>query len=261
MATPVVTLLTDFGTRDAYVGIMKGVILGLCAEARIVDVTHEIPAHQVTAGALVLRSAAPFFPPGTIHVAVVDPGVGTARAGVLVQAHGGCFIGPDNGLLFPAAAAMGIERVVEIRNPAYGMPRVSATFHGRDIFAPAAGHLAAGASVASFGMDRSLQPLDLPVPFHTEAAIMGEVIHVDHFGNLTTNISKEDLRGFPGSSLSVSIARCARIPFVLAYADVAPGALAALIGSWDCVEIACRGGSAAATTAAGVGAAVTVRAR
>ena len=254
MSSRILTLLTDFGTRDAYVGIMKGVILSVCPEARLVDITHAVPPQGVTVGALLLRSAVSFFPDKTIHIAVVDPGVGSKRAAILVETPKAWLIGPDNGVLHPAASALGIRRVLEIANPAYRLGRVSATFHGRDVFAPAAAHLAAGAEPSSFGPERrGLERLDLPVVRRSGDGVEGQVIHIDHFGNLVTNVGEADLADFPDSPLSVSIGRCSAIPVVSTYADVLPGALAALIGSWGHMEVAVRDGSAADRVGAKVG--------
>lgn len=261
MPPPILTLLTDFGSSDAYVGIMKGVILGICPEARLVDLTHEVPPQNVTVGALLLRSAVSFFPPGAIHLAVVDPGVGSERAAVLVETERGWLVGPDNGLLFPAASALGIRRVREIANPAYRLAHVSQTFHGRDLFAPAAAHLAAGSEPVSFGPERSsVKQVELPHVRRSEKELEGEVIHVDHFGNLVTNVVAADLVAFPRSALSVSIRRCSTIPVLSTYAQAPHGALVAVIDSWGHLEVAVRDGSAAARTGGKIGTRVIVAA-
>ncbi len=255
MRPALITLLTDFGTADAYVGLMKGVILGLAPDARLVDLTHAIPPQSVEIGALVLRSAVPYFPEGSIHLAVVDPGVGSGRAAVAVQTRRAWFVGPDNGLLAPAAESDGIERVIELRNPRYGLAEVSHTFHGRDVFAPAAAHLAAGVAAEELGPPRPrLAPLaGGQEPRRLEDGLEGEVIYVDGFGNLITNIGARDLTDFRSRAVSVSIAQCSSIPLVSTYSDVAVGEPAALIGSWSQLEIAVRGGSAAQHLAAGRG--------
>src|SRR5262244_337958 len=148
---PIVSLLTDFGTRDAFVGIMKGVILGINPAVTLVDLSHDIPPQDVTAGALILRSAAAFFPPGTIHVAVVDPGVGSARRALLVETHNAFFVGPDNGLLSLAAPADTVVRIVHLTNAEYFLAARSHTFHGRDVFAPVAAYLSLGRAPEHFG--------------------------------------------------------------------------------------------------------------
>lgn len=259
MSPPIITLLTDFGLRDAYTGVMKGVILGVCPEARLVDLSHEVPPQNVAAGALLLRSAAPYFPAGTIHVAVVDPGVGGRRAAILVQTPRAIFVGPDNGLLHPAATAFGVQRVIELSRSEYHLPEVSRTFHGRDVFAPVAAHLACGVAPDAFGAPRpGLRPLSLPLPSRTADGVRGEVIHVDHFGNLVTNLTRQDIV-FPGREVSVSIAGVAPIPLVGTYDEAEVGELLALIGSGGNLEIAVRQGSAAERLVAAPGAAVLVR--
>jgi len=258
----VVTLLTDFGRRDAYAGILKGVIAGICPSARLIDLTHEIPRHDVVAGALVLASAVPYFPRGTIHLAVVDPGVGSARAAVAVQTVRGYLVGPDNGLLYPAAMQMGIEAVVELRNARYFLSPVSATFHGRDLFAPVAAHLAAGVPLRQFGPERAcLERLALPAVRREGGGLRGEVVYVDGFGNLITNIRAADLNAFSRGPVSVSVGRHAGIPQVSAYAEVDVGCPLAVLGSWGQLEVAVREGNAAEVLRARVGTPVCVTRR
>ncbi len=203
----IITLLTDFGTRDTYVGIMKGVALGICAPARLVDLTHEVPPQAVPLGAVLLRSSVGFFPEGTVHVAVVDPGVGSARAAVVATTERAFLVGPDNGLLAPAAAVLGLRSVHRLSNEAYFRHPVSAKFHGRDVFAPVAAHLAAGAPPEAFGdAVAGLAPLDLAEPKRDGAGLHGEVIQVDRFGNLITNISAAALGAFRRPGVLVRIA-------------------------------------------------------
>src|SRR5262245_21477138 len=259
LVPPIITLLTDFGTADAYVGIMKGVALGICPAARLVDLTHEVPPQAIRLGALVLRSAVDFFPPGTVHLAVVDPGVGTARTPVLVVTERGSLVGPDNGLLAPAAAALGVRAVHRLAREQYFRHPVSDTFHGRDIFAPVAAHLAAGTAPASFGPALpALQPLALPEPRSAAGAVHGEVVYVDRFGNLVTNIPASALASFRHQSLSVRIAGMTISPLAPAYAAAAPGAPVALIGSWRTLEVAVRDGNAAERLQVGLATPVTV---
>jgi len=257
--TAIVTLLTDFGMRDAYVGIMKGVILGIAPQARLVDLTHEVPAQDVTAGALLLRSAIEFFPPGTIHVAVVDPGVGSERRPLLVVTERGVLVGPDNGLLHPAAVACGLrelrvlDRAERFRRP------VSRTFHGRDVFAPVAAHLACGTPPAELGSPATgMVELPLPAPRRDGGVVHGEVIYVDRFGNLVTNIPAAELASFPAQNLSVNVAGVSGIPIASSYAAAPEGALLAITGSWGLIEVAVRNGSAAQRLGAGRGAAVSL---
>lgn len=247
MAGAIVTLLTDFGAGSGYPAQMKGVLLGLCPEARIVDVSHEVPAYRVLVGQALLRDAVPAFPAGTIHVAVVDPGVGGARRGLVVVGgerwSGHLFVGPDNGLLWPFARG---GRVYELANPALRRPEVSPTFHGRDVFAPAAAHLANGVPPEQFGPE-VLDPVRLQPPRvrHEGGAVVGEIVHVDGFGNLISNLGLEDLPpGDPGQ-LRVSVGGRTLLGVQRTYSAAAVGELVALIGSAGFLEIALREGSAA----------------
>ena len=242
----IITLLTDFGVDDAYVGLMKGVILGINPEARLVDLTHSIPPQDVTRAALMLRSAVDFFPPGTVHVTVVDPGVGSARRPLLLSSGGACFVGPDNGVLPPAARRIGTPKGYVLENDRYFHPPVSQAFHGRDIFAPVAAHLSLGVEPADVGPQTdSFVDLDLPQAKLSAGGVSGQVIYVDHFGNLVTNIDRTTLDRFPASTLSVSIGSMAVIGLVSSYAAVDEGTPLALIGSWGVLEIAIRNGNAA----------------
>jgi hypothetical protein len=187
MTRPIVTLLTDFGLRDPSAAICKAVILGICPDAEVVDLAHDVRKYAIGEGALGLWAALPYVPVGT-HVAVVDPGVGTARRPLALRvARGDVLIGPDNGLLVPAAERLGgIVEARELANDAYRLPVVSSTFHGRDVFAPAAGHLAAGAPFESVGPTiepSSLVPSPLPVPHLEDDALVTEIVYVDTFGN------------------------------------------------------------------------------
>ncbi len=241
-----ISLLTDFGTQDAFVGIMKGVILSLNPAVSLVDLSHAVPPQDIVAGALILRSGAPFFPQGTIHVAVVDPGVGGARRALLIETHTAFFIGPDNGLLSLAAPADAVVRIVHLTNTEYFLSSPSHTFHGRDIFAPVAAHLSLGRALEQFGPSvPTMERLALPEVEHRETGLTGSVIYIDHFGNLITNISEADLRPFSKESLLVSIDTVRIHGVVTSYAAVEIGAPAALINSWGMLEIAVRNGSAA----------------
>ncbi len=254
-----ITLLTDFGTADAFVGVMKGVILSIDRHAQVIDLTHAVPPQQILIGALLLRSAVTFFPPDTIHVAVVDPGVGAARQPLLVETERGFLIGPDNGLLSLAAGCLCRRAMRRIENPEFFRSPVSQTFHGRDIFAPAAAHLSRGVDPQRFGpaLD-SMVELTAPAASRTAARVCGQVLYVDRFGNLITNIDGEALGGFPAPQLSVSINTSPVVGPVSAYATVAEGTPLAIMGSWGLMEIAVRNGSAADMFAAGPGTPVTV---
>jgi S-adenosyl-L-methionine hydrolase (adenosine-forming) len=192
---PIVTLLTDFGHQDPFVGIMKGVVLGLCPEAVLVDLCHEIPPFNVLGGSFLLQSAVRFFPAGTIHLAVVDPGVGGPRRPILARIDQQIFVAPDNGLLSYSMAHGTIQSVREITAREFRLQPVSATFHGRDVFAPAAGHLARGVSPERLG-DEIADAVRLNIPYPQRdppGTIRGVVLWVDRFGNCITNLTQEDL--------------------------------------------------------------------
>ncbi|HEU5315374.1 MAG TPA: SAM-dependent chlorinase/fluorinase [Chloroflexota bacterium] len=238
----VITLLTDFGSSDTYVGVMKGVILGIAPAARIVDLTHDVPPHDVRSGAFQLLVAHRYFPAGTIHVAIVDPGVGTQRAIVAVQAGPTSFVGPDNGVLrWAVDDAGGPSTAVRVEVARYRLPELSTTFHGRDVMAPAAAHLAAGVALESLGPPvRELQGDPFPQPDGSR----GVVIHVDRFGNCVTNFRAGD-----AGTLEVLGRRLAR---VRAYADATGNEPVVIGASAGFLEIAVNGGSAAARLGIGV---------
>ncbi len=259
MDVPIVTLTTDFGTRDSYVAEMKAVILGITRAVHLVDVTHEIGPQQVLEGALVLEAVAPRFPPGTIHVAVVDPGVGTARRGLVVAAAGQVFVGPDNGLFTPAFRSGGWQ-AFELAAPEYRLPAVSTTFHGRDVFAPAAAHLALGAAPERFG-PRVEDPVRLSWPEAREArgAVVGTVVHVDRFGNLITSIDARRVQAMLRSGGRAEVRIAGRtLSLVGTYGDLPVRGVGALVGSRDRLEIFVRDGSAAARLRVGRGARVVL---
>src|SRR6187397_1958731 len=191
MARPVVGLLTDFGTRDHYAGTMKAVILGICPEATLVDITHDLPAHDMLTATLELAASYKYFPAGTIFLVVVDPGVGSARRGIAADTGEYRFVGPDNGVLTAVLRETPARRVVELTERRYARPTVSRTFEGRDRFAPAAGWLAKGVDLTALGRSAgTLQQLAIPAPQVTGDMISGQVLRVDHFGNLVTNIDR-----------------------------------------------------------------------
>ncbi|MGC4113562.1 MAG: SAM-dependent chlorinase/fluorinase [Myxococcales bacterium] len=247
MPGPIITLLTDFGAGSGYPAQMKGVLLSMCPDARIVDVSHEVPAYRVLVGQALLLEAVPAFPPETIHLAVVDPGVGTSRRGLVVQggekAPGHLFVGPDNGLLWPF---MHGGKVYELAEPAYRRSEVSATFHGRDVFAPAAAHLALGVSPEKLGPEVA-EPVKLTPPKvrHEGGAVVGEIVHVDSFGNLITNLSREDLPAVAPEQLRLAVGGRTLSGLAATYGSAPRGTLMALIGSAGLLEIAVREGSAA----------------
>jgi S-adenosylmethionine hydrolase len=267
MSRPIVAVLTDFGVRDHYVAAMKAVILSICPDVTLVDITHEIPPQDVRAGAYELAACYRFFPASTIFLAVVDPGVGSGRHAMVAETSAHRFVAPDNGLLTAVFAETPPRRVVQLTERGYARPTLSRTFEGRDRFAPAAAWLAKGVDISAVGRPLAkYELLDLPQPAITEGTIAGEVRHVDRFGNLITNIDRKIVekvgRGgsgaVPGGDVRVSIGDRVVGRIVATYADVPPGEVCALFGSSDHLEIAANGASAAAAIGAGRGAAVTV---
>jgi len=246
-----ITLLTDFGLKDPYVGAMKGVILSICPDANIVDISHEIRKFDIRQGAYVLAASAIFFPRGTIHVGVVDPGVGTTRKAIIIETKKSFYIGPDNGLLTLAALREGIKKVVHIINREYMLPRVSRTFHGRDIFAPAAAHLAKGIPIEDFGPTlEKYEILSFSEPHIQANQIEGEIIYIDGFGNIVTNIFSEILEKTgisEGDKIKILLGD--KLEKVLkickAYNEVKKGEFLAIIGSGNFLEISINQGNAA----------------
>ena len=264
-ARPLIALLTDFGYRDHYVGAMKGLIANVAPNAQLVDVTHGVPPQSIVAGALALRESWRHFPAATIFLGVVDPGVGTARKPIAIATRSGArFVGPDNGLLALAAEQAGIRDVVELRSRRYRAAEVSSTFHGRDIFAPAAAWLARGIRIDLLGPRlEEIQRLELPAPKVSRGEIRGEVLYVDGFGNLISNITRAQVANFrsafPSHALFVRLERGAALEIVNTYAD-ADGPLATF-GSFELLEVALRNGDASRHFHVSTGARVTVRAR
>jgi S-adenosylmethionine hydrolase len=253
---PLVTLTTDFGLGDGFVGAMKGVLATAAPGAVVVDIAHDIAPQDILGGALALAQAAPYFPAGTIHVAVVDPGVGGQRAEVVVAAAGQLFVGPDNGLL--SLAARSPRRVFQIAAPGFRAAMVSPTFHGRDVFAVAAARIAAGAPLVEVGPPLAdLVPLPIPSPRQAEGGFEGQVIHLDRFGNLLTSLPGPSVVGAAGMWIEAPDGPV-DIPLVRTFADVARGAPLAYVGSSGWLEIAVRDGSAADRLRVGRGARVVV---
>ena len=248
-----ISLLSDFGLADTYVGQMKGAILSVAPEVTLIDLTHSVPPQDVRAGAYLLWSAVEVFPSDSIHVAVVDPGVGSRRRGLAIRARrGDSLVGPDNGVLIPAVERLGgITLAVELVEPRYWRPRPSATFHGRDVFGPVAGHLATGVPLDRLGPP--VQEVSHAATWPRPEGLTGEVIHVDTYGNLITNLPAGAL---PAAFTVVIGDR--RVPRADYYAAVAPGELLALFGSAGLLEISARDANAAQLTAAVRGSAVRV---
>jgi S-adenosyl-L-methionine hydrolase (adenosine-forming) len=260
---PVIALLTDFGLQDPYVGAMKGAILSACPEATLVDLLHDVPAHDVAAGALALDAAYRHFPAGTVFVAVVDPGVGSPRRAVAVGAGRWLFVGPDNGLFTFVLEAHPGARVHLLANPLLFREPASPVFHGRDLFGPAAGRIARGLPLEEVGPVVA-DPVRLAPPPKARLAEgwEGAVLHVDRFGNLTTNLLEADLAALGGGLDGLEVTLGAQgLPLVRSYSDVEPGAACALVGSSGRLEIAVHRGRADALPGAGRGARVRVRRR
>jgi S-adenosylmethionine hydrolase len=246
MGRPVVALLTDFGTANHYAGTMKGVVLGVCPDVALIDIAHDLPAHDVLAGALELSACHRYFPPGTIFLVVVDPGVGSARRGLAVEAGEYRFVAPDNGVLSAALQETPPRRIVELTERKYARPTISRTFEGRDRFAPAAGWLAKGVPVTALGrLVQDYHRLDLPVPVQTEDGVTGVVLAVDRFGNAISNLDRRTVDRAVGRPASIHAGAHEVRRLVATYAEAAEDEACALFGSTDHLEIAVRGGSAA----------------
>jgi S-adenosyl-L-methionine hydrolase (adenosine-forming) len=234
-----ITLTTDFGYQDSFVGIMKGVIAGINPQALVIDITHGIPAHDIRAAALSLQHSVGYFPPGTIHVAVVDPGVGSTRRPVLIECAENYFIGPDNGVLSLAVANRAPIRVVHLANSAYQRHPTGTTFHGRDIFAPAAAHLSLGVPPDVFGEALvDFVQLALPGIVRRGGSIEGEILYIDNFGNLFTNICEHDLTGLPGDHVDIVVGSVTIRGLARNYASARGGEFVAVLNSWGVLEIA-----------------------
>ena len=270
MAGGVLTLLTDFGASDAYVAAVKGVVLGINPDVTIVDITHDVAPQDVRAAAFLLATAAPYFPRGTVHVAVVDPGVGTERRPLLVLTPDAAYVGPDNGIFSsvlglhvpfgddgPASGDAPLPpgvRAFHLTNPRYWREPVSRTFHGRDVFGPVAAHLTLGVRPEQLGEPvEPIRRLALPTLRREAGGLVGSVVHVDRFGNLVTNIPEADVDGLR----TVSIAGRTIVGLSETYAS-GGDALIALVGSHGTLEIAVRDGSAAAALGVGAGERVVV---
>jgi len=257
----IITLLTDFGSRDEYVACLKGVILGLNPQAVLVDLSHEVPPQDIQAGALVLAAATPYFPPGTINLAVVDPGVGTGRRGLAARGRGQFWVGPDNGLFHLIFAGQTDIDIVSLENPVYFLPQVSPTFQGRDLFAPVAAHLSLGVELPRLGPTVT-DPVRLPwpEPFFTAAILRGEIIYVDRFGNLVSNIAADAFHSWlKGENCQIKVGPVTLTRLHRTYGETAPGEVLALVGSHGFLEIACARGSAAARLRVAVGQPLNIR--
>jgi len=242
----IITLTTDFGLGDPYVGVMKGVILSINPQAGIIDITHEIPPGAILQAAAVVEDAHRYFPDGTVHVAVIDPGVGGARLPLAIEADGSWFVGPDNGVFGPTLEKKMSISVIQLEKKEYFLSYISKTFHGRDIFAPVAAHITAGHTIAEMGQKiKNPVMLSMPQPRIRNDCLYGEVIRVDTFGNLITSIHKADMEHFLQEDYP-----CIRVGSLVVcdvrqiYASVSKGEPVALYGSSGFLEIAINAGSA-----------------
>jgi len=256
---PIITLLTDFGETDGYTGSMKGVIHTLLPQARVIDISHHISPFHILSGAYVLKTYYSFFPPGTVHVVVVDPGVGGSRKNVVVEAMGYYFLTPDNGVLSYVIGENRKYRAREIKNREYMAEEVSATFHGRDIFAPAAAHLASGVKLQNFGPPaKRLLVFNEAFPTIFPRKVSGKIVHTDHFGNLITNITREHLVGFDRRSIVVGTSGRTVIGLSETYSRRGRGEIVVYFGSSGHLEIGAVEASASFLLKAGVRDDVTV---
>jgi hypothetical protein len=267
LARRFVSFLSDYGHSDEFVGVCKSVMLSLAPDLQIIDITHDLPVHDVRAGALTLVRAAQYLPDGGIVLAVVDPGVGTDRRLVAVEVEHGILLGPDNGLLAPGVAILGgAQRVVSLTSTEHQLPAPGPTFAGRDVLAPAAAHLAAGVDPSELGDEvdaAGLVPGLVSLPQHDEGgAIHGEVWWIDRFGNCQLNIDPDELRAHgaePGAPIEVRFGEQARsVRWVHTYADAKPSELVLLVDSYGLASLALDRGSAAAECALAPGSAVTL---
>ncbi len=261
-----ITFLTDFGLGDDFVGTCHGVIKRIAPDCEIIDITHGIPPQQVLQGALVLRNTIEYMPAG-VHLAVIDPGVGSSRRPVVLEdGDGRLYVGPDNGLLIPAAERAGIAAVHEIANPAYALEPVSRTFHGRDLFAPAAAHLALGVSANDLGPPLALDVLarlDLPEPHVDRSGLHATVLYVDQFGNMQLNLTREHLDSadvVPGTRLELDVGGARYLATATrTFADARPGEIVLYEDSYRNIAVAINRGSAAQMFAVGAGQPVELR--
>jgi S-adenosylmethionine hydrolase len=262
-ACGIVSLLTDFGLRDGYVGAMKGVMLGIDPELQLVDISHQIERHDIVLAAQMLGHLAGHFPTGTVHLAVVDPGVGSERRALAVETEDYFFIGPDNGLFTVALQKHPPLRLVAIESSPFLPAGRSDTFHGRDVFAPVAAHCAAGVRVEQFGRQvDEYRMAGIPVPRRRGTTLQGEIITADHFGNLVTNISRGELETFcHGAEVHIEVGRTVISGLSRSYLQAGRGSPLAIINSWDHLEVAVSGGDARRELGVERGQAVLVRRR
>jgi S-adenosylmethionine hydrolase len=257
MGKPIITLTTDFGTKDGYVGAVKGVIKRINPEAEVVDVTHEIEHFDILGAAFALNSFYRYFPLGSIHLAVVDPGVGGQRQPLLIKSEDFCFVGPDNGIFSFVFDNEKITDMIVLSNRDYFLAEPSTTFHARDVFAPVAAYVSLGVDVNQFGpAARECFKLVTPEPAASKGKLRGEVIHIDGFGNLVTNIAAGSLRSRKITAIAMGRKRLSRV--ARSYSQIKEGEVGALVGSSGLLEIAVNQGSAQKALRLRIGSAVTV---
>ena len=257
MAKPIITLTTDFGTRDGYVGAVKGVIKRINPDAEVVDISHEVESFDVLGGAFVLNNFYRYFPRGTVHLTVVDPGVGSERQPLLIRSQDFFFVGPDNGIFSFVFQNETLTDVVVLSNKKYFLTEPSVTFHARDIFAPVAAYVSRGVAAKEFGPTaKECLKLVIPEPKLSKGRLRGEIVHMDGFGNLITNVAEESLRGKRITAITVGRKRIKRLAG--SYSEIKQGQLGALIGSSNLLEIAVNQGSAREALKSKIGSAVTI---
>lgn len=250
---PIIALMSDFGLKDWFVASMKGVILSHCHNVQLVDISHEIPKYDINFASILLASTVKYFPKKTVFVAVVDPGVGTSRPGLAIKADDQYYVGPDNGLFSLAIKQARRKRIVQLTNKKYWLKPLSRTFHGRDVFAPVAAHLACRKPIDVLGSERKkiLSLFNEPLRKHRKL-VMGRIVYIDHFGNLITNIPADETDTTDNLSISIRYKRHA-IPVVSSYAFTKSHRLAALVNSLGVFELVLRENSAAKVCKASVG--------
>ena len=259
-----ITLLTDFGTSDPFVGVMKGVILEINPQAQIVDLTHDVDPQDIPEAAFLLKTSYRYFPAGTIHLVVVDPGVGTERRAIALRTNQHRFVAPDNGVLSYVLSQETVEQAVALTNEEYFLPQVSRTFHGRDIFAPVAAHLSLGVSLEDLGEPISdLTQIPLPHPTIKPDTIEAQVIHIDRFGNLITNLAEKQFDEWLSTGareqIEIETGEQTLRGISQSYADMPEGSLLAIFGSSGHLEISANQASASQLLGLGKRAKITIR--
>ncbi|MFC1490769.1 S-adenosyl-l-methionine hydroxide adenosyltransferase family protein [Candidatus Latescibacterota bacterium] len=260
-ASKIITYTTDFGSSDPYAGIMKGIVLSINPKACQVDITHNIPSHDIVHASFILANAYSHFPKGTIHTAIVDPGVGGERKNIAVLTDSYFFVGPDNGIFSNVLSNETIREIREIKNLPFIMETVSSTFHGRDVFAPCAGFISAGKNFSDIGpLLERVKYLDFPKIKKENSSLTGEVVFIDSFGNLITNISQKTLDSFAGDkSFEIYFAAERFTKLSTHYSEIPSGKALALFGSTEHLEISMNGGSAASYFMTPIGTKITIQ--